>query len=173
MLKTIISALALTLVGCATTRPEVVKISAPFNEVAAAEAMKPGNNIITGSAFMRQRGGGVVTCAGASVELLPATPYAIERIGHLYGNKSEGLRTVAQHQKPFQFDPDAEGYIRIARKTKCDAQGKFTFEKVADGEFFLVTTVVWSLSTYTTDGGTIMQRLSVSGGEAKSVVLSF
>lgn len=172
MLKIMGLAFATVLAGCATTAPQVVKIQAAFDERAAASALNPGSNTVTGSAFLRQRGGGVVTCAGADVDLLPATPYAIERLGHIYGSGNGGLRTMAQHQKPFSFDPDPAGYRAVARKAKCDAQGHFSFDKVADGDFFVVTAVTWVLSAYSTDGGTLMQRFTVSGGETKNLVVT-
>ena len=39
------------------------------------ERYKPGSNKVTGQAFLRQRGGQVVTCAGVQVIMYPNTKY--------------------------------------------------------------------------------------------------
>lgn len=171
MLKTVAAIAVLALAGCATTQPQQVKISALFDEVAAAEAMKPGTNTVNGNAFLRQRGGGVVTCAGADVALFPATAYAIERMRHLYDGTFDGVRSVSQHREKLQFDPDPATYKSLARQAKCDAQGKFTFDRVSDGEWFVATAVVWSTGQYNTEGGTLMHRFTVRGGETKNLVI--
>ena len=171
MLKAIALAAAVLLSGCATTQPRVVQMVFPFDDAAAAEAMKPGANAVKGNSFLRQRGGGVVTCAGAPVMLFPATRYAVERIKHLYGNSRDGVRSVAQHREALQFEPDAPGYKTAVRETRCDAQGNFSFDRVADGDWFVVTQVSWSTGPYNTEGGTLMQRFSLSGGETKSLII--
>lgn len=172
MLKIIPALAALLLAGCATTEPRVIQMVFPFDETEVTAAMQPGANTVTGNAFLRQRGGAVVTCAGASVTLFPATRYSVERVKHMYGNSRDGVRTVAEYRRDrLQFNPDPPGYQSAARETRCDAQGRFTFDRVADGDWFVVTTVVWSTGPYNTEGGTLMQRFSLAGGESKSLVI--
>jgi hypothetical protein len=158
--------------GCATMQPDLVKINSPFDEAAATAAMKPGSNRITGSAFLRQQGGAVVTCAGEAVTLFPATAYAIERMTAMYGEGKEGLRSVSQHRKGLLFDPEIPAYKTLAYDQRCDAQGRFTFARVADGDWYIVTAVVWSVGTYSAQGGTLMQRLTVKGGETRELVVT-
>lgn len=64
--------IALLVAGC-STRPEVdlTRYANPA-EVAPYNALGPAS--IEGQAFLRQRGGGVVTCAGEKVELVPWIP---------------------------------------------------------------------------------------------------
>jgi len=69
---TAVAALALT--GCVTVQQ--VQISTPYDADAITPFVAPGSNQLTGSALIRQMGGGVVTCAGYPVHLIPATPYA-------------------------------------------------------------------------------------------------
>lgn len=171
MFKVAFIAAAMLLTGCAATQPKVVQMVFPFDDAAAAEAMKPGTNSVTGSAFLRQRGGGVVTCAGAGVMLFPATRYAVERVKYLYGNSRDGVRSVSQHRELIQFEPDAPGYKTAVIETRCDAQGKFSFDRVADGDWFVVTQVTWSTGPYNTEGGTLMQRFSLNGGEVKNLII--
>ena len=64
------------------------------------------------------------------------------------------------------------------RKTICDIDGKFEFENVRDGSFFIISDVVWGVvNTKTgiteTQGGWIMLPVTVKGGEIKKVVVTW
>lgn len=156
-----LSLVATALAGCATQK---VKVDVPFDEKQAAALMQPGVNTIKGSALIRQRGGTVVTCAGSDVGLIPATAYARKRMEIIYGSG-----TFAPVVPTFDYTPPA--YQQHVRKSTCNAQGFFTFDRVADGEFFVATSVQWEAG-YTMQGGALMQRVSVSGGELKEIVLT-
>lgn len=156
--------------GCAThaARP-VVPLSASFDTSQAAMMLQDGTNTIRGNAFLRQRGGGVVTCAGSEVTLIPATNYAKQRIAAIYQGSS--VISVGQMRARPTFDPDPSEYHSNTKKARCDAQGNFVFERVADGDFFVTTIVHWQVG-YANQGGGIIDRLQVRGGETKSVVLT-
>lgn len=161
---------AVALSGCMTVPtiapPAPIYISAEFNESQARDALKPGPNAITGSAFMRQKGGGVVTCAGETVHLIPATPYAVQRMTHIYGNSSGGAS-----RRKLSFEPSPAAYYALEHSTKCDAQGKFEFKDVAESGFFVATTVRWSVG-YSQEGANLMQFVPAPGGKAVTVILS-
>lgn len=55
---------------------------------------------------------------------------------------------------------------------QCDAQGYFTFENVADGNFFVLSNVVWMAGAHNPQGGALMKSVSVKGGEVKTVILA-
>lgn len=169
------------LVGClaACAAPQqinIVNIQHPFDSAQAAKMLE-GNSKVTGSGFMRQRGGGVVTCAGQEVGLVPATAYATERFTALYGNL-DGL--VGFNRTQVKFNPDVPEYQRIRKITTCDAQGNFEFDKVGKGDFYLYTTVLWetpSVNIFGTpvmlpQGGAITMKVSLGNNENKRVVLS-
>lgn len=127
----------------------------------------PGRNTITGSAVVRQAGGGVVTCAGEQVTLTPATAYANRRVQIVYG-----AGTIARPyiQVP-PFSPDVPEYYKFRRTTTCNAQGFFKFENVADGDFILQTPVVWFVNGYT-QGGMLLGRVSARGGQVADVTIT-
>lgn len=155
--------------GCASTplnQPQHT-IQAAWQDELATHIAQTGPNSVKGSGFMRQRGGGVVTCAGSQVSLIPATPYAIERLRVLYGSSESGTNQV----RAIKFIPDPPGYYSHMRQTKCDAQGNFNFEGVPDGDYFITLTVSWTVG-YSAQGGNLMQRVRLSGGKAASVVMS-
>jgi hypothetical protein len=157
--------------GCANLQPkeEFHYMTAVFDPAAAEQMSAPGGNTVSGSGFMKQRGGGVVTCAGSAVALTPATDYASERMEVIYGSMSGGVSLPKT--AGINFVPTPLAYMKSARETRCDAQGNFSFDKVADGTFFVTTTVAWRVG-YSTQGGHLMQRVTVQGGQAKSIVLA-
>lgn len=153
--------------GCVTLgKAEEVYIGVPFNLAEATASLQPGPNTIKGNAFIRQNGGGVVTCAGNAVFLVPATAYAIARFESLYGNARGGFS-----RRNVKFTPDEPEYRAQTRETRCDAAGSFEFAGLADGDFFVTTSVVWTVS-YASQGGYVMQRTRVSGGRTINVVVA-
>lgn len=159
-------AVVLTLAGCATPRTQVT-ISEPFDEGAARELMRDGSAAVKGSALFRQQGGGVVTCAGFPVVLFPVTPYSRARMVALYGDPNGG---VNPGRNPI-FIPDPPAYTELARKTQCDAQGFFKFEKVAAGEFYVAVPILWQIGG-SRQGGFLATRVSLKDGETREIVLA-
>lgn len=162
--------------GCAAPEAprSVYQIDVPFDEARTKELNADGDANVRGTAFMRQRGGGVVTCAGSAVSLLPATSYAAERMRFIYGMPPAigEIKTIEAWTVNGDaiFDPDPPGYSQHMRKTVCDAQGAFEFEKVKDGTYFVVTSVVWQVSTV--QGGFIATQVQVRDGKAARVIIS-
>ena len=163
--------LVLSLGGCIASGPALLpsyEITSPFDAAQAERQMEDGLNSIKGNAFMRQQGGGVVTCAGQTVRLVPATHYAKQRFFALFGTFEGG---VNRERKNFRFVPDAPNYHTNTKTTKCDSQGNFTFEKIADGEFYVTTIVAWQAGN-APQGGGIMQKITVRGGQNQSIVMA-
>lgn len=132
---------------------------------------RTGANEVRGQAFLRQRGGDVVTCASETVWLIPVTTYASERIHNIYGTTSAPARSINQ------VDDADPRYLQDQQNTVCDAQGNFSFESVADGSYFVVTAVAWeSASGYggslVRQGGPVMHPVSVRGGEVVRIIIS-
>ncbi len=160
---------SLILASCVSPIP-TVNISSMFDRYKAKKLLEDGNNTIKGSALIRQRGGGVVTCAGYSVYLFPETSYAKERITAIYGNTVRGYRDYSIYGV-VRFEPDIPEYYELIKRTVCDAQGYFKFANVADGKFFVTTQILWEAGD-SWQGGFLMQHVSVSDGETKEVVLA-
>lgn len=153
--------------GCASMLTTTVPLKSSFDATAAMQMLAVGTNTIEGSALIRQQGGGVVTCAGEEVTLVPVTEYATERMMAIYGSDQRGYRGSGL----LKFTPDDPAYYSASRTVLGDAQGNFLFDKVADGDFFVTTTVTWTAG-YARQGGVLMQRVKVTGGETKRIVLS-
>ncbi|MDG2939377.1 hypothetical protein P7M32_01200 [Bisgaard Taxon 10/6] len=178
MKKILLCSLAsLFLVGCAANNTVILKNS--FNEAEAQKLLTKGTNTITGSSFMRQKGGTVVTCAGQSVSLVPATSYAAERMTYIYRSDIKGaipFNMFNELPSP-KFVNEPANFKNYSIKTVCDAQGNFTFENVADGDFYVVSIIYWDIGNVSMDfgarqGGSLMQKVTVKNSETKKIILT-
>jgi hypothetical protein len=115
--------LALAHVGCSARQPmrqfgpPFVRLQTKFDYTEHEPYAKPGENGISGQAFLTRQGDGVVTCAGSRVLLLPATSYFREMFWHMIIARSEP-------EPPENPYPSLKNMIR---RTECDAQGNFSF----------------------------------------------
>lgn len=115
-----------------------------------------GRGAVQGQAFLRQRGGGVVTCAGSQVFLIPSTPYF-----------HQALRSFSSIENA-QFSINAEQY---RKRTTCDAQGNFRFDAIPDGTWLVVTEVRWHVG-HNSQGGALKSEVIVSEGGKTEVFLT-
>lgn len=161
---------AILIAGCAAPAPTLVDIKTPFNELVTQSYFRPGHNEIKGSAFLRRNDGVLVTCAGNTVNLIPATEYAKERMQMLYGGVDSGFQLPMRPgmQVPSNT-PDA--YRKLQHETQCDVRGEFEFTGISDGEWFAVTTVAWKVGAIT-QGGRIMKKVAAKGGQSVKVVMT-
>lgn len=174
MKKLFVLGLPVFLAGCIAT-PTVIEISSEFDSMAAQSQIEPGKGYISGTAFMRQRGGGVVTCAGNNVTLVPSTAYARERLAHIYQSTPTSDKTSVRDVResiinPQQFMPSPIAYKNLVKETICDAQGNFEFTDIKDGDYFIVTSVYWE--TPSPQGGVLAKSVNVKSGKAPRVILS-
>lgn len=133
------------------------------NSNQAALSMRDGNNTIKGTAFLRQKGGGIVTCAGYKTQLIPYTDYANEIMRATYGNSFGGYVGY------YSIDRN-RNYFNYQTTAMCDVDGRFVFNNISDGDYFITATVVWKVRYV--EGGRLMKRVTVSGGEIKEVFLT-
>lgn len=158
------------LANCAVAPTQPVQLVNSFNADEIAWSNAEGQNKLEGSALLRQQGGGVVTCAGTEVHLSAYSAYSAERIRYVYGRDTGGYADWGSFAFRARLPVD-EAYLSSARVTVCDAQGKFKFSNLPDGEYYVTTQVSWSVG-YSPQGGYLAQRVSLAGGETKEVVLT-
>lgn len=157
-------AVALALAGCQSTAPTVA-ISSSFDPAAAAFIKKRGEGTIEGHAFLRQKAGGTVNAAGEVVRLIPATAYAQERFAKLYGDKKFVPATA--YPKAEETDPQYGVFIRT---TKAESTGKFSFDHVAPGSYFISTQVTWQKDgAFHSEGGAMYETVTLTGKEDEAV----
>ena len=162
---------ALCLMGCnlAPVSNPIVTTS-QFDASEVAYIHDHGANTIKGQAFLRQRNGNVVTCAGHVVLLIPIGTYSAERFGNLYGTTTRAAQGIARLD---EADPD---YARYTRETICNAQGDFQFDNVADGRYFIATRVLWETvgygGTLLLQGGPVMTPVHAKDGNIVQIIIA-
>ena len=177
----IVLATALALGGCRSP-PETVSVAtaAAFDANEAAFIKKPGKASIHGHAFWRDDKGGTINAAGEVIRLVPATRYARERFAALY----KGQRSLPADQIP-RVDVDPQ-YAEFTRTTRAESTGRFEFDNVAPGEYFVTAQVRYrDKDAYVqmnvgsfhqrmrtgNDGGAMFETVTVSGKEEKPIKL--
>lgn len=123
-------------------------------------------NTVTGQAFLTQKGGGVVTCAGQAVLMYPDTEYFED----IYDDVPS-LDALPSEEAAFY------------KTSQCDAQGNFEFHKVPAGKWVIRTIVRWDVfavkpflnSYYTADevqGGPLKKHVTVQNGEINKFIIT-
>ena len=149
---------ALALCGCRSAP------TAAFDPQAAEFINKQGVGTIEGHAFYRGETGKVVYAAGEHVFLLPVTTYSEQRFTQVYGKG----KYIQSKFMPWD-DPDPQ-YKKYSRSTKAESNGRFTFERVAPGDYFVATSVSWQPeNSLFVSGAAIYERVSLSGKETDPV----
>lgn len=148
--------------GCVATRAPVA-LSVPFDAQAAAFINASGRAKVSGQAFVRPNSGKLLRAVGTDVFLVPRTAYADERIAAIYG---DGKRPVAGRGVP-DADPLYEQYMR---RTIASSGGSFSFDHVADGEYYVIA-MIHLPSDIMFIQFPILERVSVQGGKSVRLVM--
>ncbi len=137
-----------------------------FDAKAAAFIHKEGKTTIEGHAFLRKPDNGVENAVGQTIRLVPVTPYSEARFARFYGGK----RFISVSAVPkFEADPE---YASYTRTTTSDSSGRFTFENVAPGKYYVATQIVWrNKGSFFSEGGALFDTVTVPGKETKKVKL--
>lgn len=148
--------------GCVAARAPVV-LMASFDAQAASFINASGRAKVSGQAFVRRNNGKLLRAVGTDVFLIPRTAYADERIVALYGNRNQlrwGVRA-----------PDADPlYEQYMRKTVASSGGSFSFDHVADGEYYVVA-MIHLPSEVSFNQFPILERVNVQGGKSVRLVM--
>jgi hypothetical protein len=150
----------IALAGCrATATPTLA-----FDPQAASFIQKQGEGTIEGHAFYRSEKGKVIYAAGEYVWLIPVTPYSDQRFTLLYGN----AKYIRARSLP-KMDMD-ESYKTYTRSTKSESNGRFSFDHVPPGAYYVATQVTWQdPSDIFPQGAAIYERVTLTGKEDDSV----
>lgn len=123
-----------------------------------------GTAAIAGQAFLKTRGGDVKYGAGNRVVLMPATRYTAE-----WWQRSVTGGALLEHG-----DTRADAY---RRESVTDGEGRFAFDSLPAGDYFVVSSVNWEVVASrwasSTQGGLVGQQIHVNPGQRVSVVLPY
>ena len=145
----------LSLMGCVPARNPVTAISG----ISEAElTLYEGNGpcSVHGQAFLKTRGGDVKYGAGETVTLMPDIRLLNEIIG---------INSIPRQYAVLQPDIDRK-WQALKRQTQADGEGKFEFNTIPCGAWFVESRVTWEViqSQYSSSiqGGPVSSRVKVS-----------
>lgn len=158
-------ALAAAAAACAPSAPAPV---GPQPIVFSTEAF--AWSAVTGTAAIEGRvayagGGRSWRCAG-SVGLTPETPWTRQRFMTLYGSAERAALPAAVIRARTVAEASAD-YQAYVRSTSCDAQGRFEFRDLPDGDWFVIAPV----TAEGADPVVVMRRVTTRAGRDTSVTL--
>ena len=161
-------------VGCASPTPPAppAQMTSPFNAGDVAWSGAPGTATVEGRAAIPAGGGVSRTCAGGEAQLFPAGTYAAEMMRIVFGNDLRGYVPLASSPRyPANIAAD---FSRTVRRIGCDADGRFRFDGVPAGRWYVFSNVIWRTAggEAAPEGGALMQRVDVAEGARANVVLS-
>ena len=150
--------------GCVETKAPIY-YSSTFSLAQAERMMRPGRNTIIVNCFTRNpNDDSISTCAGVVAEIIPATERAAEFSKVIFGSATGGKRTVDEVRETLKRIANADAnFGNLRADATCDSNGFAVFNKVADGEFYVLAGA---------GGMSYAGKISVSGGETKQIVLS-
>jgi len=162
MFRFTIVLLILALVSCTTTREVIQRV--PYNELEYVHFKEAGTAKVTGQAFLRTSSGDVKYAAGSRVSLVPVTSISNQWYYQWY--------LVEDHINPEKVlgikDPRHQAIIRAKQ---ADGDGRFTFENIPAGEYYIITYVKWMVNQNIV-GGFICNKVSIEDGKSHNFVIT-
>jgi hypothetical protein len=149
-------------VSVSTERPVLERVNFPNSEY--VNLVSNGTGTVKGQAFLKTRGGDVKTAAGNEVILNSVTSYSTQWFEKSY----KGGNVLAE--------PD-QRYLDSIISTIADADGRFEFEDVPPGKYYLVSSVTWETPTgynggLRVQGGYIAEIISVKNDIVVNIILT-
>jgi len=150
-------------VGCVVPQQTKIQRQQHFIEQEYAPYRQKGTGRIVGQAFARTRGGDVKVAAGSLVVMNPVTSYS-----------TEWFRYWVSGKMPMLGAPDPR-ILEFSRSTRADAGGNFEFSDLAEGEYYVCSSVFWEVpSRYGLDrtGDWLGSKVKVKNGEVTKAILA-
>jgi hypothetical protein len=121
-----------------------------------------GTGKITGQAFLKTVGGDVKYAAGNLINLHPVTSLTREWFE----------RMVVQGVPLGEGNPHSDDLRRL---TQADAEGRFTFDHLPPGDYYVTTNLTWGMPTsfgIMPTGGIAYARAHVENGQTATVIVT-
>jgi hypothetical protein len=176
--------LAFTCVAQAKKRPAIVEPLAtiPPASVAYADSdyapyLKEGDATISGQAFLKTRSGDVKIGAGNVVTLDPATPHAraviplrCEAVPRCEYYLTHIVRQLVLDENRCPQPPELDSLAtQFHRTTVADASGRFSFDRLVPGSYFVSCRIVWETGEFT-NGVNALDGYVLTGGQPYAIV---
>jgi len=128
-------------------------------------SLTKGTGVIAGQGFLRAPGGFIKTAEEEEVTLVAKTPYTDEIVA---ATRQDGF-----FDKYTNVQKDLN-YSLYRRVQTADKEGRFRFENLPAGEWYIVTKVIWYMqdesSNYSYGGGLVWGQITIGEGEVRDNV---
>lgn len=158
------AALAAAGVSACSTGPTPGPAVAVFDATAFAWSTVPGDAAVSGQVSYAG-GGRRWSCAG-SVGLTPETPWTRQRFLTLYASTERAAVPAAVVRARSVTEASAD-YQAFVRSTTCDGAGRFSFDSLPAGNWYLIAPV----TAEGQDPVVLMRRVSTRPGGTTTVTL--
>lgn len=164
-----VAAAIVLLSSCATPVPPA-PMNVPFNAADVAWSRASGTATVEGRASM-SAASVVRTCAGGEAQLVPAGTYATEMMRGVFGNDARGSVPLGSARYPTNVAAD---FGSTVRRVGCDPEGRFRFDSVPAGRWYVFSNVVYrgAGADAPPQGAALMQRIEVADGARVNVFLT-
>lgn len=170
VLRSVCVAIAAVLVSSCATPVPTAQMTLPFNAVDVAWSRASGTATVEGRASM-STGNVLRTCAGGEAQLVPAGAYAAQMMRGVFGNDVRGSVPLGSARYPTNVAAD---FGSTVRRIGCDPDGRFRFDGVPAGRWYVFSNVVFrgAGSDAAPQGAALMQRIDVAEGARQNVLLT-
>ena len=135
--------LLVMLTACAQQPTVIERI--PFNVAEFSSLKKIGNATVTGHAFIKARDGKIYYAEKVQARLNPITTYSRQWYDVHYKEK---IRIT---------DADPR-YLKYVYKADIDTEGRFTFNNIPAGDYYLSAPIFWVDEIKMADGSVLLKR---------------
>lgn len=156
-----------TLVGCAAPAPATF-LPIAFDEAEYAALPTSGTGTVRGQVFAKTVGGDIKKGAGENVVIFPATKYG----GQRYREQVLGGKLAAT-------TPDSRYNKNVFVKT-TDSEGRFEFNGVPPGRYYIFSRVTWSIfepnrfgPIERVQGGRVAREIEVQNANITEAILNW
>lgn len=146
-----------------------IETRSTFDPLEAAFINEQGTGSIAGQAFLNQHGGQVAYAADNDVILIPSTAYARERFQIIYGS-SKLLNIYGAVLTDGKTGTDPK-YKEMQRTVRADGEGRFKFDRLAPGNYFIQAGAFWKVGD-SAQGGYFYETVSLADGEQKDIIMN-
>ena len=183
------------MLGCSPAYQYPSRIPFPIEEYEKLPAIDSGTATIRGQAFLKTVDGTVKYAAGCTILLNPVTSYSNQwyneyhlsiqrRTNAARKDFFAGMAVASQHmdwnliewKKISRPDYRLENYVA---KAIADGEGRFEFENVPAGEYYVATSITWGVpqvsgySSYIHHTGRMLaKKISIKDGQELKIILT-
>ncbi len=160
-------------VNTSTPTPSIEKIQrVPYNPEEFARYLVKGTAEVTGQAFMKTQSGEVKYAAGNIIMLNPVTSMSNQWYKEFY------VLPLHLHNNKEFINNDPEGFKKYQEaviETQANGEGRFKFQNVPAGNYYLTTSIIWQVPGrygLTSTGGIVCRKVSIRSGESHNFILT-